>query len=294
MCVIAAKYFPEVGWVAAKNRDRNYIPDLEFKREDSKGLERLLYRDKITQYREGLNDEGVCILSASLMVIDDEKEVKEPNKNHSKDGDRISAALKLPTVSEAVKYLVKTKLTGNTIVFDKENMVLIEASNRDGADGTKEFVFTVKTIPKTEALVRANHGIELDWAGYQIGNTENESLSRKSSESRMKLAQKAVDGAKSPQAILDLLCKNFVKDPQMNPLRTTTDKKKMRTTAQILMVPSERTMYVRPIQSSLSFNFWKMDDPAADTWVEILSNKPLWQDHPRYGNSISKELKHKN
>lgn len=293
MCVIAAKYFPEIGWCAAKNRDRNYIPDLAFKREDAKGRERLLYWDKITQYREGINDEGICVLSASLMVIDDEKEVKEPNKSHSKDGDRISAALKLPTVAEAVKYLIKKKLTGNTIVFDKENMVLIEASNRDGADGAKEFVFTVKTIPKTEALVRTNHGVDLDWAGYQKGNTANETLSRESSESRMKLAQKAVDEAKSPQAILDLLCKNYVKDPQMNPLRTTTGQKKMRTTAQILMIPSERTMYVRPIQSSLSFNFWKMDDPAADTWVEILSNKPLWQDHPRYGKNTVKGLKHR-
>lgn len=293
MCVIAAKYFPEVGWVGVKNRDRNYIPDLSFKREDSKGLERLLYLDKVTQYREGLNDEGVCILSASLMVIDDEKEVKEPSQTHSRDGERISAALKLPSVSEAVKYLIKTKLTGNTIVFDKNNMVLIEASNRDGKDGEKDFVFTVKTIPKSETLVRTNHGIDLEWAGYQMGNNENESLSRKSSESRMKLAQKAVDEAKSPQAILDSLCKNFVKDPQMNPLRTTTGQKKMRTTAQILMIPSERTMYVRPIQSSLSFNFWKMDDPDADTWVEILSNKPLWQDHPRYGKGTARELKHK-
>lgn len=294
MCVIAAKYFPEIGWVAVKNRDRNYIPELSFKREDIKGLERLLYRDEITQYKEGLNDDGVCILSASLMVIDDEKEVKEPNRSHSKDGDRISAALKLPTVAEAVKYLVKEKLTGNTIVFDKENMVLLEASNREGKDGEKEFVFTLKTIPKSETLVRTNHGIKLEWAGYQMGNNANESLSRRSSESRLKLAQKAVDKAKSPQAILDLLCKKYVDDPQMNPLRTTSDKKKMRTTAQIMMIPSERTMYVRPIQSSLSFNFWKMDDPEADTWVEILSNKPLWQDHPRYEDSVSKTLKHTN
>lgn len=293
MCVIAAKYFPEIGWVGAKSRDRNYIPDLHFKREDIKGTERLLYWDKITQYREGLNDDGVCILSASLMVIDDEKEVENPNRSHSRDGDRISDALKMSTVSQAVKYLIKEKLTGNTIVFDKESMVLIEASNREVEGGDKEFVFTVRTIPKSQTLVRTNHGIELDWAGYQKGNNANEALSRKSSESRLKYAQKAVDEARSPQAILDLLCKKYDKDPQMNPLRTTTSQKKMRTTAQILMIPSERTMYIRPIQSSLSFNFWKLDDPEADTWVEILSNKPLWQDHPGYNKRVAKGLKHK-
>lgn len=292
MCVIAAKHFPEIGWVGIKNRDRNYIPDLAFKREDIKGLERLLYRDLVTQYREGLNDDGVSILSASLMVIDDEKEVKEPNKSHSRDGDRISEALKFSTVNQAVKYLVKTKLTGNTIVFDKDDLVLIEASNREGEDGKKEFVFTLKNVPKTETVVRTNHGIELEWAGYQTGKSENESLSRKSSESRLKFSEKVVNEAKSPQALLDLLCKKYTEDPQMNPLRTTSDRKKMRTTAQIMMVPSERTMYVRPIQSSLSYNFWKMDDPDADTWVEILSNKPLWQDHPRYDDSTTRNLKH--
>lgn len=292
MCIIVAKYFPETGWVGAKNRDRNYVPELSFEREDIKGLERLLYRDNITQYREGLNDDGVCILSASLLVIDDEKEIKEPNRSHSKDGNRISAALKCKTVKEAAKSLIKSKLTGNTIIFDKENLILLEASNRSGKDGKMEFVFTAKNIPKTETVVRTNHGIELPWAGYQSAGKEGEKLSRKSSESRLKFAEDIAKEAKSPQAILDLLCKNYDEDPQMNPLRMTTDEKKMRTTSQILMIPAERTMYVRPIQSSIVYNFWKMDDPEADTWVEILSNKPLWQDHPKYNRSYLKGLKH--
>jgi hypothetical protein len=291
MCIVAAKFFPEIGWVAIKNRDRNYIPELSFKREDIEGKERLLYKDDITQYREGLNDKGVCILSASLLVIDDEKEIKEPNRSHSKDGDRISKALKCSTVSEAVKSLIKSKLTGNTLILDRDNLVLMEASNRDGKDGKKEFVFTVKNIPKSETVVRTNHGIELPWAGYQNSGSENEKLSRKSSESRLKIAEKVVKEAKTPQAILDLLCKKYDEDPQMNPLRTTTDQKKMRTTSQIMLIPSEKTMYVRPIQSSISYNFWKMDDPEADTWVEILSNKPLWQNHSK-GDNGSQRLKH--
>lgn len=291
MCIIIAKYFQDIGWCAAKNRDRNYIPELSFKREDIEGKERLLYRDDVTQYREGLNAKGVCILSASLLVIDDEKEIKEPNRSHSKDGDRISKALECNTVSEAVKSLIKSKLTGNTLIFDKDNLVLMEASNREGTDGEKEFVFTVKSIPKTETVVRTNHGVDLPWAGYQSTGSGNERLSRKSSESRMKFAEKVVKEAKTPQAIIDLLCKQYDKDPQMNPLRTTTDQKKMRTTSQILLIPSERTMYVRPIQSSISYNFWKMDDPEADTWVEILSNKPLWQNHSK-GDNGSHPLKH--
>jgi len=29
MCVIAAKYFEDFGWVGVKNRDRNYSGDME-------------------------------------------------------------------------------------------------------------------------------------------------------------------------------------------------------------------------------------------------------------------------
>jgi hypothetical protein len=291
MCILVAKFFPEVGWVGGKNRDRNYIPDLSFHREDIKGRERLLYRDNVTQYREGINGEGVCILSASLLVADDEKEVDKPNKSHSGDGNKISTALSFPTVAQAVKSLIDSKLTGNTLVFDKNKLLLLEASNKALPNGNKEYTFSLKTVPRNQTVARTNHGIELPWAGYQSTGGENEKLSRKSSESRLKIAQRVVDKAKSPLALLDLLCGKYTEDPQMNALRTSTDRKKMRTTAQILLVPAERTMYVRPIQSNLNYNFWKMDDPEADTWVEILSNKPLWQDHPKDSNGGSK-LKH--
>lgn len=291
MCILVAKYFPEVGWVAAKNRDRNYIPDLSFHREDIKGKERLLYRDNVTQYREGINQNGLGILSASLLVADDEKEVEKPNKSHSGDGDRISRALQYPAVAEAVKSLIKDKLTGNTIVFDKDKLTLLEACNRKKDDGTDEYVFSVKAIPHDQTVARTNHGIDLPWAGYQSTGSENEKLSRKSSESRLKIAERVVQKAKSPLALIDLLCGKYVDDQQMNALRTSTDRKKMRTTAQILLMPAERTMYVRPIQSNISYNFWKMDDPDADTWVELLSNKPLWQDHPKESNGTPK-LKH--
>lgn len=290
MCILVAKYFPEVGWVGAKNRDRNYMPDLSFAREDTKGRERLLYRDRVTQYREGINDEGVCILSASLLVIDDEKEVEKPNKSHSGDGDRISRALQFPTVTEAVKSLIKDKLTGNTIIFDRNKLTLLEACNREWEDGKEEYVFSVKNIPHSETVARTNHGIDLPWAGYQATGAENEKLSRKSSESRLKIAQRVVEKAKTPLSLINLLCGRYVEDPQMNALRTTTDRKKMRTTAQILLMPAEKTMYVRPIQSNINYNFWKMDDPEADTWVEILSNRPLWQGHDKGSNG---ELKPK-
>ena len=50
----------------------------------------------------------------------------------------------------------------------------------------------------------------------------------------------------------------------------------MRTTSQILIIPKEKTMYVRPVQSHMSFNFWELNHPKQQTWVEILSNRVLY------------------
>ena len=50
MCVIVAKYFDNVGWVGVKNRDRNYVPDLSFRKKKNKNTEVLYFWDDITQY----------------------------------------------------------------------------------------------------------------------------------------------------------------------------------------------------------------------------------------------------
>jgi hypothetical protein len=64
----------------------------------------------------------------------------------------------------------------------------------------------------------------------------------------------------------------------MNALRTTTDTKKMRTTAQEMIIPAEQTFYLRPIQSKLDIDFWRINQSKTDLWLEILSNRTL--NHP--------------
>ena len=100
MCVVVAKYFDNVGWVGVKNRDRNYVPDLSFRKKKNKNTETLYFWDDITQYCEGMNDSGVCVLSASLMVLDDEKEITVRTKTPSKDGTKIKKALTFTDVKE--------------------------------------------------------------------------------------------------------------------------------------------------------------------------------------------------
>lgn len=273
MCIVIGKFFEDKGWVAVKNRDRNYVPDISFKKIASDGVEILYFWDDITQYCEGFNSAGVGILGASLMVLDDEKEIEKRSKTPSKDGARIKKALTYPNVKAAAMSLIKDKLTGNTLVFDSEHMFLIEGAKHDG-----EYHYKIHEIPKTETVVRTNHGIWLPWAGYQRDpENDSETQSRISSESRRLIAEQVAAEAQDPEDILDGLTQDFTGDGQLNALRTTHKKKKMRTTSQILVIPSEKTMYVRPVQSNMKFNFWELNDPKQQTWVEVLSNRVLYQ-----------------
>lgn len=77
MCVIAVKYFEDIGWVGAKNRDRNYQPKVNIVQSNRTGVQRLYIDDALTRYTEGLNEYGVCILSAALSVKNDEKEAEK-------------------------------------------------------------------------------------------------------------------------------------------------------------------------------------------------------------------------
>ena len=74
MCVIAIRFFKDIGWVGVKNRDRNYRPTVHIKQSFRNNVERLYIWDEKTKYTEGLNEFGVSILSAAVAVKDDEKE----------------------------------------------------------------------------------------------------------------------------------------------------------------------------------------------------------------------------
>jgi len=273
MCIVIGKFFPDLGWVGLKNRDRNYIPEISFKKKERGGVEICYFWDDITRYCEGFNSAGVGILSASLMVIDDEKEIHVRAKTPSKDGKKIKKALEYPDVKAAAMSVIKQELTGNTIIFDSEHMYLVEAAH----PAKNGFNYKVAEIPRDQTVVRTNHGIWLPRTGYQRGGDEAETLSRISSESRRLIALAVTEDAKTPEDILDNLTLNFTNNGQLNALRTTLDKKKMRTTSQIMIVPSQQTMFIRPVQSHMKFNFWDLNDTKQQTWVEILSNRILYK-----------------
>lgn len=273
MCVIVAKYFPGIGWAGAKNRDRTYIPTLDFIIDDVGDTERVMMHDQVTGYREGLNSHGVSILNTSLDVLDDEREVAAGTVESSPDGKYIAEALLEKDPLAAVKVLIKRKLVGCTIVFNQEDLYLIEASDQDGA---RPYRYMVKHIPHDQIVARTNHGKWLEWSGFQRGRKDTETMDRISSESRLVQAEEVVQDAKQPTDLVDGMCKIYIDNPQLNILRTSTERKKMRTTSQQLCVPQERTLYCRPVSSNLQFDFWKLNKPNRNTWVELLSNRELW------------------
>lgn len=274
MCIIVAKYFPGTGWAGAKNRDRKYIPTLDFIIEDVDDVERCMMHDQVTGYKEGINSFGVSILNTSLDILEDEPEVESGATNVSPDGKLIAEALTQQNPKAAAEILLQGKLVGCTIVFDQETLYLIEASDQDG---TRPYKYTIKEIPHDQLVARTNHGLWLEWASFQRrADDPEQTKDRISSETRLLQAQAVVASAKKPLDLVNGLCQTYLNSPELNIMRTSTGANQFRTTSQQLCVPKQRTLYCRPVSSNLQFDFWKLNKPKRNTWVEILSNRALW------------------
>jgi hypothetical protein len=291
MCIIVAKYFPGTGWVGAKNRDRNYTPTLDFIEDNRQGMGRMMMHDRVTGYKEGINSTGLSILNTSLDVYDDEREVEAGQVDSSPDGKIIAQALLYKDPMDAVRLLVKRKLGGCTMVFNERDLYLIEATDDDG---TRPYRYMVKRIGRGNTVARANHGLWLTDAGYQrTRGDKSETLGRISSEARLLQAQAVVEAAQEPEDLVDGMCQVYINDPQLNIMRMSTERKKMRTTSQQLCVPQERTLYCRPISSHVEFDFWDLNRPDTNVWVEILGNRELWQNvqgDPPFGHMNMRDI----
>ena len=291
MCVIVAKWFDGIGWAGAKNRDRTYTPVLDFIESKAGDIDRMMMHDEVTGYKEGINSRGVSILNTSLDIGNDETEVESGKVKTSPDGQMIAEALTLPTAEAAAEFLIKNQLCGCTMVFDQDNMFLIEASNWDGK---RPYRFRARKISQDQTVARTNHGIWMPTAGMQRSpRDKRKTLDRISSESRLLLAEAVVKAAQKPEDLVDGMCQVYINDPQLNILRTSTDGKKMRTTSQQLCVPRERTLYCRPVSSHMKFDFWSLNRPTTDVWVEIMSNRELWQNvrgDPPFGHMNMQDL----
>ena len=277
MCIVALKYFNETGWVGVKNRDRNYKPLIYIKQSLRRGIERIYLWDDVTKYTEGSNEFGVSILSASVDTKYDEKEGKisrneeERDENfYSPDGKKIRTALFEKTPEDAIKSLKESRLPGHIIVFNKSKAFLIEAAFSKPGRNPEDFIFKSQEINKKDVIARTNHGLWIPWSGYQ---KDTDPYSRKSSEKRLKKVYKNLEKITKPHDMLDALSNTDDEDPQMNPLRLDSKRKSLRTTGQIMLIPSELTLYYKPIWCEILFNFGKLDSSKTKTFFQILSSR---------------------
>jgi hypothetical protein len=275
MCIIAGKYFNNVGWVFVKNRDRNYKPVINIRQSFRNGIERMYIWDEKTKYTEGINEYGIGILSTATAVkMDekegdkaDEKEVKKDRVFYSPDGKKIRTALFQKTVNKAVDAIIEGQLCGNTVVFSKDEAILIEGA-RDIED---MYQYEFKKLAKNKEVVRTNHGIWLEWAGYQ---EETHPEDRESSVSRYDQVVKDITKVKVPRDMFNCISNTENKDYMLNPLRMPDNPNgKMRTTGQIMLIPEERLMVYRPISCDVKFNFDKLNSPKSKTYFEAVSSR---------------------
>lgn len=254
MCTIGAKYLPTIGWVGFKNRDRNYHAIVDIKMELDP-IEKLYIWDLDTQYSEGINQSGVSILLASLVMNEDEREItvaqhcaQEGLVYSSPVGIKLREALNFTTPKTAVNALIEQQTTGHILVFNEKECFALEAT----LNNAKEYQFILTQIPKSEGIVvRSNHGINLKHAGYQV---ESALEDRTSSEQRRAVVSKTLEGATSLEAIMNAFSTIDNPNKQFNPIRFCTLNAEKQTTGQLMLIPQKRELHYRPIMGSLKSN----------------------------------------
>ena len=273
-----AKYLPDLGWIGVKNRDRGYYPIINIRKSQKQGIERLYIWDENTKYTEGINEFGISIISASMATISDEKGAgtithEGSNKNYfSPDGKKIRTALLEKTCESAVENLIESGLTGHTLIFNKDKCLLLECSRRNG-----DFVSKVKEIEKDTLCVRTNHGILLPWAGYQrVPGDPSHSKKRVCSEIRKLKAEQGLKNAKTFEDCMNCILDTSEENPQLNPCRIDDRDGYMKTTGQLALIPSQLTLYYRPIWSDIRFDYQKLNTSTNKCFFEILSQRPLY------------------
>jgi len=232
--------------ILAKNRDRGYKAKIKLIHEMIGGTEVVYLHDELTDWSEGMNEFGIGVVNASLSVDFDEKEGdlakqnldkgKAPKVSH--DGLKIRTALSKKKLSEAIHSIAyftgkdekDVGIKGQTIVANTKHTFVIEM--------TSQHLPVIEQIDPGATVVRTNHGIEYPDTGYTSGGK------RKSSLSRMAIAQKELDQVKSPDEVLNALSKQYTKDNFLNPYRRENEYN-METTSQIMYNLDDLELHLR-------------------------------------------------
>ena len=285
MCVIAAKYFKDYGWVGVKNRDRTYKPNILIKKSHRDNIDRIYIWDENTRYTEGLNENGTSILNASFGRNSDygKGEKDEEDQIHaegddpdyySKDGKIIRTALLESTLKDTIRVLIDMELAGCCLIFDKDNCYVLEADYIND-----KYKHKLRHIPKTETIVRTNHGILLPQAGFQRGSKhEKVALKRVSSELRKFIADKLLEFADDPEEMINTLLYQRSRNKQFNLARMDFEDGHVRTTGQLLIIPKYYTLFYRPVSSDIEYDANRRDSKLH---FKLITNKNIIRNHDK-------------
>jgi hypothetical protein len=226
-CIIVSKKFGN-DMVLAKNRDRAYKPEIEIVHTFINGVEVVYLHDITTDWSEGMNEFGIGLVNASLMIGFDEKEKQIINKTgkKSQDGLRIRYALGQKTLKEAIKSVIKFDggVKGHTFVADPNNLITIEM--------TSKHTPVVKQQNPSKLYVRTNHGLAHPDAGYTEGPDYKSSVVRRAS------ARAVIGKLKDWRDELKALRANRFSNDNPNNMSRNTDK--MKTTSQMQLNLTKR------------------------------------------------------
>jgi hypothetical protein len=234
-CIIVSKEINDK-FILAKNRDRAYNPSLEIVHTIIDGVEVAYLHDLITDWSEGLNENGIGVVNSALLVGHDEAEAKLVKKagKPGPDGDKMRNIIKQPTLMKAVRAALQYKgksglsLKGHTFVSSPKHMVSIETTSKHKPD--------VKLQNSESPVVRTNHGHMFTDAGYTHGEKYLSSKMRKIS------AEKSVDKVEDwKQIALAMRKEYFPTKPQLNMKRDT---KEMSTSSQTVMNLTDKVLQI--------------------------------------------------
>ncbi len=221
-----------------KIRDRNYTPRVKLIRDLVKGVEAVYICDVTTEWIEGLNEYGIGVVSSALLVVDDETEKKEAKK--SRDGDLILEVLGQKTLKAAVRKAVANKISGHTLVSDGKEIWAVEYDPDEAPEPV------ARCFEKDELVVRTNHGVFLENAGYTTGADKD------SSHERRQKATTTLKKVKSPEDIAPSLIHVRRKNRE-HPNNVIRDTDKMSTSSQMVLIPGDLEVLFYPIPGRVDF-----------------------------------------
>lgn len=239
-CIIATGVW-DGDRILFKNRDRAYIPKVRIVHDVVDGVEVLYMEDDTTGWIEGLNEFGLGMVNAALIVGHDELEHKIVKKGpkRTQDGDRALRALVKRTPAEAVKAIRSDArgLLGHTLIATKDEALSVEMVDKRSP---------VEKTLGDGVIVRTNHGIRLPDAGYTHGEDYLSSVARR--DQAISTLEDIEDSMDIAPAVYGLRKKD-----RKSPNNMVRDTDKMRTTSQIVMNLNKRLLVLYLIPGKVEY-----------------------------------------